>query len=212
MGSLAINAGSVEVLLMDDDRICGKVREHGSFEPDTLAAWCEMCKPGLEVLDVGSYSGLFAIAAAKLAARPVAIEPLPVMVRRIKDNAELNGVTFPVIEAAASNNTGRARLGVNERVRLTAGASLERKSGLGINVKTVRLDELPVMDVAVIKIDVERHEQSVIRGARNLIRRRRPKLVIETLTKEAREAVKAQLADYREVAFLDGRNLVLEPR
>jgi Methyltransferase FkbM domain len=42
------------------------------------------------------------------------------------------------------------------------------------------LDELPIARrIALVKIDVEEHEVSVIRGMRNLIERDRPILIIE---------------------------------
>jgi len=211
MGSLTVTAGPVAVALIDDDRICNHVRAKGAFEPDTLAAWAEMCKPGTEVLDVGAYSGLFAIAAAKLWARPIAVEPVPTMVKRIRANAEANGATVTVIQAAASDRDGKAHLGLNEAVHLTAGASLLRKSG-GMQVKTIRLDSLRVSNVSAIKIDVERHELAVLNGAIDMIRRERPRLIIEALDASARAAVKRMLLRlYRQTAFLDGRNMILEP-
>lgn len=212
MGSLRVAAGPVTVDLIDDDRICGHVREKGSFEPDTLKVWAEMCKPGSEVLDVGSYSGLFAIAAAKLGARPVAIEPMPVMVERIKANAEMNGVHVHVIAGAANERDGEVRLGFNEGVHLTAGASLSRKSGGAHLVRGLRIDGLKLENLSAVKIDVERQEMNVLRGARHTLARHKPHLIIEALTDAARKAVKERLSAYRAVAFLDGRNLILQPK
>lgn len=211
MSTLAIPVRHVWVNLIDDDRICDHVRRKGAFEPDTLKAWAKMCRKGSEVLDVGAYSGLFSIAAAKLGARPVAIEPLPTMVKRIRENAALNGVRVSTLTAAASDQDGEAEITFNPDVYMTAGASFTRKEGSAIKVKTVRLDSLSVMDVSAVKIDVERAEYRVLKAARAMLRKNRPMLLVETLTERARENVETLLSDYRTLDFLDGRNLLMEP-
>lgn len=211
MGSITVKAGSVDVELIDDDRIAAHVVKNGSFEPDSLAAWVAMCDPGSEVLDVGAYSGLFAIAAAKRGARPIAIEPMPANVERIKANAGLNGVKFSVLQAAATDSKGTATLGFNPAVYMTAGASLNRTSGAGIKVRTLRIDDLKFERLAAIKIDVEHHELYVLRGAEETLRKFRPRLIVEALDNSAKQAVTAMLKGYRNAGVRDVRNLILEP-
>jgi hypothetical protein len=48
-----------------------------------------------------------------------------------------------------------------------------------VTVDTIRLDDLDVADVGLVKIDVEGHELAVLRGAEGLVRRWRPTLVVE---------------------------------
>lgn len=211
MDTLNLKVGPVTVDLIADDRICKHILAGKTFEPHSLVAWAGMCDPGTDVIDVGAYSGLFSIAAAKLGARPVAIEPQPVMCERIADNSKNNGVSFLTINAAASEKVGAARLGVNTAVHLTSGASLLRKSGPGLNVRTICLDDLPVVKVSAIKIDVERAELFVLRGAMKLIARDKPKLLIEALDGEAIHAIKAALPAYRMKSFLDTRNMLMIP-
>lgn len=213
MGTLDVKVGRVTVVMIDDDRICLSIKSGVPFEPDSLKVWAEMCKPGTEVLDVGAYSGLFSIAAAKLGARPVAIEPLPQMVDRLIENAVANEVKIMLIRGAASDVDEKSqRIGFNERVFLTSGASLSRKGGAGINVHVIRIDSLNMENVSAIKIDVERHEVNVLQGAMKLINKCLPKLMIETLDADARKAVEGLLPMYRTVAFLDHRNLILDPK
>lgn len=210
MDTLKIAVGPVEVELYADDRICQSILTGKPFEPDTLAVWAQMCQAGRIVVDIGAYSGLFSIAAAKLGAVPVAIEPLPFMRERLMANAKLNGVEFRIIPGAASDKTGQARIGYNDKVHLTSGASILRKSGPGFTVDTFRLDDIDFGGpVAAIKIDVERYEKAVLNGAAELIERDRPELVIEVLDQVSRDDVEYMLPKYMVMDFLDKRNLIM---
>lgn len=211
MGSIAVKAGHIEVFLIDDDRIAQHVLKKGSFEPDSLAAWVAMCAPGSEVLDIGAYSGLFSIAAAKRGARPIAIEPMPTNVERIKANAGMNGVKFTVIQAAATDSKGTADLGYNPGVYMTAGASLDRKGGPTIRVRTIPIDDMRFEKLSAIKIDVEHHELYVLRGAERTIAKHKPRLIVEALDDSAKKAVVAMLPGYRSAGIRDVRNVILEP-
>jgi FkbM family methyltransferase len=211
MDTVAIKAGPVTVDLLGDDRIAHRIKAGKRFEPESLTAWADMCEAGRAVVDVGAYSGLFSIAAAKLGATAVAIEPQPVMCERIHANALLNMVAFEVINAAASDEAGTARLSVNPAVRLTSGASLIGFSGGGFDVKTIRLDDLMLKDVSAIKIDVEKAELMVLRGAAETLARCKPKLLIEALDVDAVNGINAALPGYRLARFLDQRNMLMLP-
>jgi FkbM family methyltransferase len=199
---------------MDGDRITAHLKKSGSFEPETLAYFATKVRPASTVLDIGCYSGLFAILATKLRARVIAFEPFPNNFKRIAENAILNRVAFDLRDAAVSDKDGHADLMYNARLEFTAGASLTRAltpSGK-MKVKTVRIDSLSLEDVSVMKIDVERHEPAVLRGARETIEHHRPSLIVEALNDSAKQAVLKELSNYEHVATLDTRNLILEAR
>jgi FkbM family methyltransferase len=213
--AMTVPAGSLCVAMLDDDRICGHVRAKGAFEPDTLKAWQAMCHSGGTVLDIGAYSGVFSIVAAKMGATAIAIEPLPVMCERIRNNAHLNHVDVEIIEAAASNQDGNASIGFNDKVHLTSGASLLRKSEPRIRVRTVRVDSLDIGRVSAIKIDVETFELRVLEGAAETLKRWHPRLIIEVLNERARQDITAFLrglgyAGAGDGALLDTRNMIME--
>lgn len=219
MGTLLIKVGTVDVEQIDDDRVAAAVRRDGQFEPQSLIAWGKACANGKAgcVIDVGSYGGLFGIAAALLGNKVIAIEPNPILVKRTNANAALNGVIYSkMIQAGASDKVGKADFGFNPNVRLTSGGSLERKGPASFEVKTITLDSLEgslPSKVGAIKIDVEGHEAAVIRGALKLIENNKPKLLIEVLTDEKRkQEIIALLPGYKLVAFMDNRNLWMEPK
>lgn len=215
MGTLLIKVGGVDVEQIDDDRVCAHIKQNGQFEPQSLMKWGLVCSNGVGcALDVGSYGGLFGIAAALMKNQVIAIEPNPIMVKRTKANQALNGVSYEVIQAGASDKVGKAMLGFNPNVRLTSGASLERKGPAMMEVQTLKLDGIISKHrIGAIKIDVEGHEAAVIRGAQELIKENKPVLLIETMDDPKRkQEIMALLPDYRVVAFMDQRNLWMEPK
>ena len=208
---LRIPAGPVTVDLLDGDRICHHCRIGNGFEPDSLEAWARMAEEGDTVYDVGAYTGVYSIAAAKRGCYVEAFEPLPQVAARLAENIKLNGVNVRVHEVAVSDFNGTAELHYNAKLPLTSGASLVDRKHPGIKVEVVRLDDMPFHRVAAIKIDVERAEDRVLRGAHQIIEMVKPQLLIEALDIIARNKVKRLLPGYREAAFLDARNMHMVP-
>lgn len=210
---LAVGEATVK-LLAEGDRIVGHVRSGKGFEPQTRALWGQWCKeaPGALVLDIGAYSGLFSIAADLLGCRAIAFEPMPFNLERILKNAEVNHSLIEIRPGAVSDKTGWIDITFNPKVPMTAGASLIRKKGNRLRVKTHTLDSLALQNVAAIKIDVERAEPLVLAGARETLARCRPKMIVEALGKTERAAVLAAVPGYRLADVIDERNLMLLPR
>jgi FkbM family methyltransferase len=92
-----------------------------------------------------------------------------------------------VHHVALSNVRGFASL----RIPLSKGVPLAGWASLGegrlppghdfleLEVPTVRLDDLELQDVRLMKIDVERHEMAVLEGARQTLARSRPVIILE---------------------------------
>lgn len=207
-------------LIAAGDVICKQSQGGHAFEPATLAAWADLCASGGTVLDVGAYSGLFSIVAAKLGCEVIAIEPMPKHVARCRENFALNSVSVDLRHAAASDRDGETEIKFNPKVPgLTSGASLIRPSG-GRNlpsevhrhrVQGIRIDTLALMECAAIKIDVERAEPMALAGAQETLRRCRPALVVEVLGEAEERAVRAAVPNYRVERELDGRNWLMVP-
>lgn len=209
MGKVAMDfhVGEVTVKLIEEgDRICGHIRSGHFFEPQTLAMWGIMCMKGGTVIDVGGYTGLFSIAAAKMGCRVITIEPMPLNAARILENCRLNGVTIELHQSVASDKIGYVELAYNPRVEgLTSGASLVRKSGPKLMVQSLTIDSLHVNPTAM-KIDVERGESLVLRGAQATLFQSQPELLVEVLDKEREELVRSEAVNYKVVETLDARN------
>jgi FkbM family methyltransferase len=214
---MQVKAGTVTVDLIDDDDrvVVHAKRDGGVFEPVSMGYWCGFVQPDAVAMDVGAYTGIYAIAAAKLGAQVVAFEPMPTLGFRLLANAQLNDAELTLVRAAASDIDGHADLRFST-LPFTSGASIQRLLGPNkIRVETKRLDtvwkESGRPHVAAIKIDVEGHEAAVVWGARELIAACRPHMIIETLDGPARAAVIELVPNYRVLLGCDRRNIILSP-
>lgn len=216
-----VEAGPVKAtLLAAGDTIVAQLRAGKGFEPQSLARWAELCAEGGTVLDIGAYSGLFSIIAAKLGCQVIAFEPMSLHAKRCRDNFDLNGVKADLRHCCVSDRIGKAEVQYNPNVPgMTSGASLIRPSGMRkgdrINIArswSVTIDSLDLTECTAMKIDVERGEPAVLRGARETLERCRPMLLVEVLGPDENYAVKKVLnGSYREAERLDVRNVVFEP-
>lgn len=207
-----ISVGSVIVQLLEEgDRICAHINSGKSFEPDSLAAWAKMCSDGGTVIDVGGYTGLFSIAAAKMGCRVVCIEPMPLNAARIIENCRLNHVAIELHQAVATDDIGYVNITYNPKVQgMTSGASLIRKKGYQLSVKALTIDSLNLSPVAM-KIDVERGEYLVLSGARQTLNRSKPQLLVEVLDEERERLVKQSISGYSITSVIDIRNWLMQP-
>ncbi len=214
-----VPVGNTTVDLLRDDRIASSIIGGKPFEPNTLDFFGKSISPGTRVFDIGCYSGLFAIAAARLGAIPIGFEPLPDNFAQVGRNMMLNKQPFNLEPFALSDKEGKAQLKYNPAVRLTSGASLERKSGPSIEIQTRRLDDyvrefhFQDMRISMIKMDVERHEPSVIRGGMLTISTHKPVMIIEANDLKMREEVVHLMTElgYPEPRTADERNLLFVP-
>jgi hypothetical protein len=87
-----------------------------------------------------------------------------------------------VIAAAASDHSGEAEMWLSADHGAVQGvSSLHRRNihQVCIKVPLVTIDSLGLANVTFMKIDVEGHEVSVLKGAANTIKRDRPRLFVE---------------------------------
>lgn len=147
-------------------------------------------------LDIGANVGLWTVPLAVRAAgrgrRIVAFEPVPANVDRLRANVALNGLddVVTIHPFALSDRPGVARISLREdfRAGATSGnAALVIDDGLDARYRTIEV-RLRCLDdvasslpgpVAVVKIDVEGHEDHVLRGGRRTIAADRPVIVAE---------------------------------
>jgi len=214
---MRIMVGGERVHLTDQSDSIVRIISNGKrWEPETRAAWASLVMQGAGgmVLDVGAYTGVYAIAAALMGAKVMALEPHPENFARLLVNIALNRVEVEARQVAASSAQG-ARFLYTKGRRLNDTASLERDDVLKdkVEVQAMRIDDMALLArVGLIKIDVEHHEVDVLLGAQYTLKECKPVVVVETLDALAFDTVAQYMRGigYALRGTLDARNKVFE--
>lgn len=145
---------------------------------EELKAFMRLTGDMRNFVDVGALFGIFSLLFTRNpGTRAWAIEPSP--------------FAYPILLAHCAANTDRAITPLQRFIGRETGRQLQcgrdwkhvianrEMSGDIITMEETRLDDLDLVDVDCMKIDVEGHEGSVLRGAEQLIRRCRPLIFLE---------------------------------
>ncbi len=140
------------------------------------------------VIDIGANNGEYCYFFQKIIQTKsiIAFEPIPSLFRRLK-------ILYPKIQVypyAVSDQTRKSQLYIpyinSEKYETRAKLDLLPEKGqtklITVNVDTISLDELlgdEISKINFIKIDIEGHELQAIRGAKKIISRFNPILMIE---------------------------------
>lgn len=207
-GVFPIKAAGIDFVMFHahDDLVVWEYLWFGEdgYESNLVRTWASWCrKPGL-VLDIGGYSGLMSILAARAHPKNQVhlFEPLERVIERANINIKLNGISPRVTRhaVAASDCDGEATINLyRDEDFLGTGSSLTEKAGKTVTVtkriRTVRIDTyLPDIAPSVVKIDVEGHELATLDGMDATLRRARPHILIE-VWENTREDVLRRLHD-----------------
>lgn len=167
-----------------------------SFEPATSKTLQYFFSRAATFVDVGANYGFYSLLGAHWnpKMRVVAFEPVPQIFESLQRNIKLNQLESRVDAhcVALSESNGQATLyfpsggsrDFESTASLAKGSWQERKAKTTIEVRTARFDDFERQHpckLDVVKIDVEDHEASVLRGMQGVIRRDRPFIVCEIL-------------------------------
>ena len=166
----------------------------GEFEPELGRLYRRMLKNGARVLDIGANIGAHTLPlahAADVNGRVLAIEATEYAVGKLRRNLELNpdllkrvhvAHTILVSESGAVAETAIASswpLHEKEDVHPTLGGALRSVGLAPARALDDIMDEIGWDRLDLIKLDVDGHELSVLRGARKTLARFRPPLLME---------------------------------
>jgi FkbM family methyltransferase len=172
----------------------------GSFataEPE-YARLGEWITAGDCVVDIGANVGHYTVRLSQLVGatgRVLAFEPVPETFELLAANLAFLGVhNVSLFNVAVSAKTAEMGLSVPQFssglanfycAGLTSTSPWPRNPDNEFNVLTIALDSLAFpLRVALVKLDVEGHELSALRGMQQLLRRDRPRLIVEGPTYE----------------------------
>lgn len=153
----------------------------GTYEGRTRELVCRLLRDGQVAFDIGANVGFFSLLASRLVGpggSVYAFEPLPANLLALRRHVDLNDCkNVRIVDAAVSSRSG------TERFMEAASPAMGGLSDGGcLEVRTLALDEgietrrLPEPDF--LKIDVEGAELRVLEGARALLARKHPSIVL----------------------------------
>lgn len=137
------------------------------------------------VIDVGVHLGFYSRHFARFSAQVLSFEANPVSAREaarmLPANVRIENVALSDEDATLQLRVpvegaggGEAALGTLAPSNSLSGAAFQ-----SVPVTARRLDGMNLARVGLIKIDVEGHEEAVLRGAQGILERDRPNLMIE---------------------------------
>jgi FkbM family methyltransferase len=138
------------------------------------------------LIDVGANVGSVSLLLSDTIESAILFEPNPVAAARARENLALNRLAYKVYETALSDTNGEIHFECHGAVDSTGHVVVSAASSRTATcvVQCVTSDEFlrqhgdPDFPVSLVKIDVEGHENSVLRGMRQFLAGKRPPLVM----------------------------------
>jgi FkbM family methyltransferase len=143
-----------------------------------------LCSRDKDAIDVGANDGSYVHYLRRHARRVIAFEPMPSLADALRVKFR-HGVDVRSIALSDRAGTAELHMPVVDGVTVTGCSTVSPTASAtypdhrAIEVPMATLDNVYDGDVGFIKIDVEGHEQAVLDGAVQTIRRCRPRLLVE---------------------------------
>lgn len=142
-----------------------------------------LCDRSTAFLDVGANAGVYSLLAARHSRHVYAVEPHPDLAGRLRAVLGRRGTVFPVaVSDRPDTSTLHVPLRDGRDVHWRSSLEADANPGFATRAVPVRLrpvDDLGLAPVGVVKIDVEGHELAALAGARGLLVRDGPAVLVE---------------------------------
>lgn len=156
-------------------------------------------------VDVGANTGRYTAILATAAHEVIAFEPDEELAAYISKARYRNVIVYQVALSSECTerdlfvpfHDGKAAIALASLEPDVLDARTERR-----RVRTTTLDTLAGRDIGFVKIDVEGHEMSVLRGARKLIEQQRPFFLVEAEDRHKLGAVAALREFFAELGYV----------
>ncbi len=187
-------------------------KAYGEIEPEITEGIC---------IDVGASFGWYTVRWARQLGshgQVVAIEAQPKHYRSLISNVDLNKLpNVRALSCAAGDHDGVLDLNIPQFGLSTLDASAVYNGGgptIRVRMRSVDsvCDELALVDVRLVKIDVEGFEPQVLRGMARLLERDRPSVLFEAITTEALGSCREELPPTYTVRRLGDLDYIAESR
>lgn len=188
------------------------------FEPDSLQIWQKGCRAGGVAIDVGAYTGIYTITgilsgANKMYSFEPNLEISDFFSKNVEKNRVADKVEFRNIALGSEIGIGEL-LAPKNRIHKFGNATgsgiqlstaendrdllLWRKLAK-INISTLDLEVSPddQRNVTMIKIDVEGFEMEVLQGAKSILSKNSPVVIIEALTERNKKEITVYMSSLK---------------
>ena len=157
----------------------------------------KIVRKDLESVDVGVYRGVYSYRLSQLSKHVHSFEPNPLLFPYLNKNLNKLVKNVTLYNTALSNEIKEIELKIPKRFETLNKENYEERYKLGCatihkenflqgekfiihKVKSGKLDDILINNsIGFIKIDVEGHEKNVLEGAKNLIKKNKPNLLVE---------------------------------
>ena len=183
----------------------------------------------LECVDVGVYRGVYTYQLSKISKHVHAFEPNPLLFSYLNKNLKKLAENITLYENALSDVDATVDLKVPKRFNTLNKKNYEEMYKLGaatiheknllnnesfitFKIRTKKLDNiLKNNNIGFIKIDVEGHEENVLNGAKEIIKKNKPVLLVEIEEKHTKKNVEESINFINSLGYksyyLSGLNL-----
>lgn len=156
---------------------------NGGFESVELDAFLPRVPKDAMVWDVGANVGIYAVLLGRAASegQVMSFEPVPETRARLERNIQKNGVENVTVHPfALSSGDGTATMAVHPEAH-GCDQIVTSTDGPVVEVRTMTGDAFAAEhgDADVIKVDIEGHEPEFFAGCAEMLRRRKPLLMLE---------------------------------
>lgn len=150
------------------------------------------------ILDIGAYTGFYALLGAASGSEVIAFEPNPEAFMRLQRNIQLNHFESKCVlwNLAAGSNAEEIPFHVHDDDPTCSSAV--RPSATQIIVQSARVDTVVPLDrrTDLVKMDVEGFEDQALCGMEGILRDSHPKIVFECFRKRTAPIVEGLLKDH----------------
>lgn len=175
--------------ILNDDSSAVKYFWKNSHDIESLDLWYKITRSEGVYIDVGAHTGLYSITALRANSKNhvISLEPYYMNLSRLVTNLRLNYIfkNVETILGAVSDYDGKAKFKITtDKSYMSKGGKIDSE---GLDIDVHKLDTLYLTGlekkIKGIKIDTEGEDFKVLVGAKNIIDKFKPEIIIEVREK-----------------------------
>lgn len=182
---------------------------YGSWEPELVALVAKKVQPGFRVVDIGAHIGYYTLLLSRLVGangRVYSFEPVPTNFEFLSENVRLNNCTnVEPVNRAVVDAHQQIHFDIREGDPLPIDVCFADPNSRGnLVVEGVSLDEYFLArpeKIDFVKVDAESAEDKVLDGARSVIARDHPSILMEVHHFDGKLESRVTPAKLRELGY-----------